>query len=69
MMPYSDKEEKLDDVKGYVQRRFSNLHPTDRADAHREMGKWSEDQAKQQDAANDRHGVPDRDVEPEVSDD
>lgn len=58
-MSYDDKEEQLDDAKTCA-RRFRLLHPTDKAEAYRELEGWAGKKAAKQEKRNERDGVPER---------
>lgn len=60
MNDYRDKEEALDNAKRGIGAEFSGLHPVDRLDAYRELGKHANAHADLQEGFNDLNGVPER---------
>lgn len=55
----------MDYVRRAVNGTLSNLHPTDEAEAYRELERWSGERAADCEDRNDRLGVPERrEVEP-----
>jgi len=59
-MRYDDKEERLARAKQHVDCCVGALHPTDRAEALREIEQHAGKRAAEQEETNDRDGVPER---------
>ena len=56
----TDKNSGVDCAKGRVETILGGMHPTDEAEAYRELAKWSEGEAQRCEDRNDREGVPER---------
>lgn len=60
MSNYEDKEQQLKYAKGFFSDQFYKLHPTDLAEAFREVETWASERAKKWEERNERDGVPER---------
>lgn len=60
MRDYGDKKEQLKAVKEDTTLELLRLHPTDNAEAYRELEGWAGKRAAKQEEANERDGVPER---------
>lgn len=60
MANYSNKEDRLDVIKEAIKAGRTDLHPTDHAEACRELEIFCQKEADAQEASNDANGVPER---------
>lgn len=68
-MNYPNKTNRTDQVKDIVQGNLEDLHPTDEAQAYREVEAWAGKRAADCEERNDRDGVPERPEIAELDDD
>lgn len=62
-MNYPNKRTRLDEIKKVIDGNTEDLHPTDKAEALRELETFSGKRAAQQEEFNDKQGVPERPID------
>lgn len=60
-MTYQDKSMASNHVQARAVREFESLHPTEHAEAYRDLQTWAGEKATEQEETNEREGVPERD--------